>query len=121
MWGLVHGATILIHLLQIMIPIPQYPLYTATLSLNAAVPVPYYLSEESNWGFNDTELERAIQNTKSDVRALCVINPGNPTGNILGLEDMKGVVRFCYRHGIALLADEVYQVSCRLLSIFFFP
>ena len=42
-------------------------------------------------------------------RALAVINPGNPTGNSLPLENMKAVVRFCSKHNLVLMADEVYQ------------
>ena len=46
------------------------------------------------------------------MRAIVVINPGNPTGQVLSIENQKQIVAFCKEHGIILLADEVYQVSC---------
>jgi alanine transaminase len=45
----------------IMIPIPQYPLYTASISLSGGVPAPYYLNESSGWQLDIEELERSIQ------------------------------------------------------------
>ena len=45
------------------------------------------------------------------VRALCIINPGNPTGQCLSLDEMKNVIEFCHREGLVLLADEVYQTN----------
>jgi aspartate/methionine/tyrosine aminotransferase len=58
------------------------------------------------------ELEKALERAlvRSVIpRALVVINPGNPTGNSLPLENMQAVVRFCSKHNLVLLADEVYQ------------
>lgn len=43
------------------------------------------------------------------MRALCVINPGNPTGNVLGRQTLEDIIRFCKTHRMVLLADEVYQ------------
>ncbi|KAJ1952396.1 alanine transaminase, partial [Linderina pennispora] len=67
----------------IMIPIPQYPLYTATLTHMDAKAVPYYLQEEKDWGLSISGLKEALDAARAsgtDVRALVVINPGNPTG-----------------------------------------
>lgn len=44
-----------------------------------------------------------------NVKAIVVINPNNPTGSVLPLEHMRGIIRFCYKHRIAIIADEVYQ------------
>lgn len=96
----------------IMLPIPQYPLYSACIALYGGSQVPYYLEEERGWGMSAAELERALQAAVAQgkrVRALVVINPGNPTGNTLPEETMKEVVQFCRRHKLVLLADEVYQ------------
>jgi len=96
----------------IMIPIPQYPLYSGSLALIGGAQVGYYLNEESNWGLSCEELERSFQEASQKgirPRALVVINPGNPTGQILTMENMMEVIKFCYERRLVLLADEVYQ------------
>lgn len=97
-----------------MIPIPQYPLYTATLAYVHAKPLPYYLQEEAGWSMNHQVLLSTIEKAKSSStkpKALVIINPGNPTGGCLSLEAMKAVIQLCYDEGILLLADEVYQAN----------
>lgn len=96
----------------VMIPIPQYPLYTACLALYNGKPVPYYLTEETGWGIKEAELEASLAKAKADgikVKALVIINPGNPTGQVLSLEDQQMVCKFCEKYKIVLMADEVYQ------------
>jgi aspartate/methionine/tyrosine aminotransferase len=96
----------------IMIPIPQYPLYSASIKLLGGTQVGYYLQEEKDWGLSINELERSINDASNrgiEVRALVIINPGNPTGQVLTVENMKEVIQFCYNHQIVLMADEVYQ------------
>ncbi|KAJ3002358.1 hypothetical protein HKX48_002372, partial [Thoreauomyces humboldtii] len=98
----------------IMIPVPQYPLYTASIALFNGNPVPYFLDEEDTWGLSVEELQRSIDVAKAqgrDVRALCVINPGNPTGSCLSVDNMKKIVEFCHKEKLVLLADEVYQTN----------
>ena len=65
-----------------MIPIPQYPLYSAVISELDAVQVNYYLDEQNCWALNVDELRRALREAKDhcDPKVLCIINPGNPTG-----------------------------------------
>jgi len=96
----------------ILVPVPQYPLYSATLRLCNGSMVPYYLDEANDWGLSVDELARAVGEARAagkTVRGLAVINPGNPTGQCLSEENMRDVVKFCEREGIALMADEVYQ------------
>lgn len=95
----------------IMIPVPQYPLYSATITEYNAFPVPYYLNEENKWSLEVPELERAIAAAKGKCvpRAICVINPGNPTGQVLSRENIESVIKFAYKHKLMILADEVYQ------------
>lgn len=66
----------------VLIPIPQYPLYSAALAELNAVQVDYYLDEERVWALDVAELRRALRQAREHCRpcALCVINPGNPTG-----------------------------------------
>ena len=95
----------------ILIPIPQYPLYSALLTLNGGELLPYYLDESKNWGLNVEELETMVMKAKEDgfcPRAMVVINPGNPTGQIMGREDLEAIVRVCHRENILIMADEVY-------------
>ncbi|TMW68812.1 hypothetical protein Poli38472_006280 [Pythium oligandrum] len=96
----------------ILAPIPQYPLYSAAITINGGTLVGYYLDEEKGWGLTVNELSRAVtearQNGKN-VRAIAVINPGNPTGQCLSPENMQEIVKFCQRENLVILADEVYQ------------
>ncbi len=96
----------------IMIPIPQYPLYSATIRRCGGIQVNYYPDEDREWSLTREELERARARAAKQgvrVRALVVINPGNPTGAILDEATQATVVDFAEAHGIAILADEVYQ------------
>jgi len=96
----------------IMIPIPQYPLYSASIDLCEGCGIPYYLNEEKGWGLELTELERSISAARAlgiRPRALVIINPGNPTGQCLDYKNMEGIVDFCKKNNIVLMADEVYQ------------
>lgn len=96
-----------------MIPVPQYPLYSATLVLNQAVTVGYVLDEEQNWTMHAEELESKYQkhiqaHPDQKVRGLVVINPSNPTGAVISEQTAIEVIEFCARHDITLFADEVY-------------
>lgn len=98
----------------VLVPIPQYPLYTATLSLMNATCVPYYLHEESNWSTSLDDIKASLKKARdegTDVRALVVINPGNPTGGSLQADDIKSVLEFAAEEKLVVLADEVYQTN----------
>lgn len=98
----------------ILVPIPQYPLYTATLALLNARCVPYYLDESKAWGTDLSAIKTAYQKAKeegTDVRAIVVINPGNPTGASLSPEDVRNVIEFAAEEKLVVLADEVYQTN----------
>jgi len=96
----------------IMIPIPQYPLYTALIRLLNGTAVPYYLDEDKEWGLDMKDLEENCNKAKADgktIRAMVVINPGNPTGQLMSVETLQEIIKFCQKHKIIILADEVYQ------------
>lgn len=96
----------------IMIPIPQYPIYSALIAKLGGRQVPYYLDEDSNWAVSKEELENRLREAHDEglaVKALAIINPGNPTGQVYSREDLQVICQFCSEHGIVLLADEVYQ------------
>jgi len=96
----------------VLLPIPQYPLYSASMTLLGGQSVPYFLDEEAGWGIHLSELERSVAEFKASggtPRAIVVINPGNPTGQVLSRSSMEDVLRFAEREGLMVLADEVYQ------------
>jgi len=96
----------------ILCPIPQYPLYSASIALHGGTLVPYYLNEATGWGLETSELKKQLDDARSKgiaVRALVVINPGNPTGQVLAEGNQQQIVEFCKNEGLVLLADEVYQ------------
>ena len=96
----------------IMIPVPQYPLYSALIALYGGRQVDYHTDEDADWHLTDAALETAIAEARAGgVRpaAMVVINPGNPTGAVLTHDNIAMIIRFAGRHGIAILADEVYQ------------
>lgn len=98
----------------ILVPIPQYPLYTATLSVLDATCVPYYLDESKNWGTDLEALRASYEKAKADgvdVRALVIINPGNPTGASLSEDDVRAMLEFANKENLVVMADEVYQTN----------
>ena len=67
----------------VMIPIPQYPLYSALITLNGGTQINYYLDESKNWSLDANDVREKIAKAKKDginLRCIVVINPGNPTG-----------------------------------------
>ncbi|WP_306591589.1 aminotransferase class I/II-fold pyridoxal phosphate-dependent enzyme [Geothrix sp. 21YS21S-4] len=101
----------------IMVPIPQYPLYSATITLYEGRMVPYYLDEAEGWKLSRPLLEAAFAQAEAEgtrVKAICVINPGNPTGAVLDEANIAMIVDFAKAHGLSILADEVYQENVYL-------
>lgn len=98
----------------VLCPIPQYPLYSASMTLFNGSLAGYYLNEQKGWSLEVSELERALADARAKgttVRAIAIINPGNPTGQCLTASNMRDIVRFCAHNGLIILADEVYQTN----------
>lgn len=96
----------------IMVPIPQYPLYNASLTLNGGKSIGYYLDEDNNWQLNRESLEESYHHAISlgiNPVAITVINPGNPTGAVLSYENIEMVINFALKYNLVIIADEVYQ------------
>ncbi|KAK8627432.1 hypothetical protein V6N13_135043 [Hibiscus sabdariffa] len=96
----------------ILVPVPQYPLYSATIPLLGGSLVPYYLEEAANWGLDVNNLRESVAQARFKgitVRAMVIINPGNPTGQCLSEANLREIVNFCYQENLVLLGDEVYQ------------
>lgn len=95
----------------IMIPTPQYPLYSASLAEYDIEQIGYYLDEGRNWAMEVAELERSVNEARKtcEVRAIVVINPGNPTGQVLTRENIENIIKFSHKERLFIFADEVYQ------------
>jgi alanine-synthesizing transaminase len=96
----------------VMIPIPQYPLYSASITLFGGRPIGYHLDEQNHWQLNETALNDSLRGARQsgiNPVAIAVINPGNPTGAVLSQENIQMVISFAAANGLAILADEVYQ------------
>jgi aspartate/methionine/tyrosine aminotransferase len=118
--GASSGVNTLLHVIcakpetGILVPIPQYPLYTATLSVLDARCVPYYLDESQAWGTSLDSIKESYKTAiaeGTDVKAIVIINPGNPTGASLPAEDIRAVLEFAAEKGLVVMADEVYQTN----------
>ena len=118
--GASSGVNTLLHIIcggpttGVLVPIPQYPLYTASLAVLDAKCVPYYLDESKNWGTDLEAIKTAYKKAVdegTDVRAIVIINPGNPTGASLSEDDIKAVIDFAAQEKLVVMADEVYQTN----------
>ena len=101
----------------ILVPIPQYPLYSATITLYEGRMVPYFLDEANGWKLSRPMLEAALAKAHAEgtkAKAICVINPGNPTGAVLDEANIAMIIDFAKAHGLSILADEVYQENIYL-------
>jgi aspartate/methionine/tyrosine aminotransferase len=95
-----------------MIPIPQYPLYSASIDLYGGNQIGYLLDEKNGWQLSNSILSESLQKAKQNginPVLIVVINPGNPTGAVLSYENIEMIIRFVKRNGLSILADEVYQ------------
>jgi aspartate/methionine/tyrosine aminotransferase len=98
----------------IMIPIPQYPLYSATVTLYGGAQVGYQLDEAHGWRLSREALDVAFEDARAKgvrVRCIVVINPGNPTGGVLDADNVEMVLAFAQEKGLSVIADEVYQAN----------
>lgn len=74
--------------------------------------VGYELDEENGWAVNLEMLEKSLADAKRKnlyVKSMVIINPGNPTGQVLDRKSLETICKFCTKNGIVLLSDEVYQ------------
>jgi len=107
----------------VMVPIPQYPLYSATITLYGGRLVPYYLDEDDEWRLSLRLLEDSYAEARrrgTRVKGICVLNPGNPTGAVLDRENIAMILRFAREKGLSILTDEVYQEDIYLEDFKFY-
>lgn len=91
---------------EVIYPNPGFPIYESQIIVNGAVPVPLPLTEKKQFSFEISELEKRI----TDKTRLLILNsPQNPTGGILGEEDLKAVAELAKKHDFWVYSDEVYS------------
>jgi len=90
---------------EVLIPAPSYPLFEYLASIQDVAPVRYPLFYDHGWHVDMHALEQAIT---SRTRAILIVNPNNPTGSYLQPAELEAMNRLCTRHGLALIADEVF-------------
>ncbi|MBO0449625.1 pyridoxal phosphate-dependent aminotransferase [Enterococcus sp. MJM12] len=91
---------------EILVPSPDYPLWTASVSLAGGKPVHYICDEESEW-YPDLSDMRAKINSKT--KAIVVINPNNPTGALYPKEILEGIVELAREFDLIIFSDEIYD------------
>jgi alanine-synthesizing transaminase len=91
---------------ELLLPAPDYPLWTASTSLSGGTPVHYLCDESNGWMPNLDDIRARIT---PRTKAIAVINPNNPTGALYSDELLKGIVAIAREHGLVILADEVYD------------
>jgi alanine-synthesizing transaminase len=91
---------------ELLLPMPDYPLWTAATSLSGGRPV-HYLCDAANGWMPDLDDIRAKITPRT--KGIVVINPNNPTGALYSTELLQGIVHIAREHGLVILADEVYD------------
>ena len=89
-----------------LVPVPGYPLLDHLIRLEAMATVPFSFKMEADWPVDRVSLEEAVN---SNSRGLVVVNPNNPTGAFLHPGDQDYLERFCKKHSLAFISDEVFS------------
>ena len=91
---------------EILVPSPDYPLWTAQVTLSGGQAVHYPCDESNGWMPDLEAIERLVT---SATKGIVLINPNNPTGAVYSAELVRGFAALAERHGIVLMADEIYE------------
>jgi len=91
---------------EVLIPAPDYPLYTASVALSGGTPVHYLCDEASDWMPDIEDIKRKVT---SNTKAIVVINPNNPTGALYPESVLEQIVEVARAHQLIILADEIYD------------
>jgi alanine-synthesizing transaminase len=91
---------------EILIPAPDYPLWTAAVNLAGGTPIHYFCDEQSDWMPDLQDLRKKISHR---TKGIVVINPNNPTGAVYSREILEEIVEMARRHKLILFADEIYE------------
>ena len=91
---------------EVLLPAPDYPLWTASVNLCEGKAVHYICDEESDWNPDLKDMESKIT---AKTKAIVLINPNNPTGSVYSKEIIQGVVKIAQKYGLIIFSDEIYD------------
>jgi alanine-synthesizing transaminase len=91
---------------EVLIPKPDYPLWTAAVTLSGGTPVHYRCDEEADW---NPDLEDMRSRVTDKTKAIVLINPNNPTGAVYEKEVLEGIAALAAEKGLIVFADEIYD------------
>lgn len=91
---------------EVLIPMPDYPLWTAAATLSGGTAVHYRCNEEDNW---QPDIEDIKSKITSKTKGIVVINPNNPTGALYSDEILKQIIEVAVQHDLVIMADEIYD------------
>ena len=91
---------------EVLIPAPDYPLWTAAVSLCSGTPVHYRCDEENDWQPDLQDIESKINER---TRAIVIINPNNPTGAVYSKDTLEKIAELARKHKLIVCADEIYD------------
>ncbi len=91
---------------EILIPSPDYPLWTAAVSLSSGTPVHYLCDEESDWYPDIEDIKKKVT---PKTKGIVVINPNNPTGSVYPRGILEEIVKIAEEHQLIIFADEIYE------------
>ena len=91
---------------EVLIPAPDYPLWTASTSLAGGRPVHYMCDEDNDWNPNLDDIRSKIS---KNTKAIVVINPNNPTGAVYSRQTLRAIADIAVEHNLIIFADEIYD------------
>lgn len=91
---------------EVLLPSPDYPLWTAAVSLSSGTPVHYRCDEQAGWFPDIDDIKSKIT---PNTKAIVLINPNNPTGAVYSKELLQQVIDVAREHGLVILSDEIYD------------
>ncbi|MDN5605699.1 pyridoxal phosphate-dependent aminotransferase [Rothia sp. HC945] len=91
---------------EILVPTPDYPLWTASVALSGGTPVHYQCSEEDGW---NPDIEDIAAKITPNTKGIVIINPNNPTGAVYSKETLQQIVDLAREHDLILFSDEIYE------------
>ncbi|WP_265457105.1 pyridoxal phosphate-dependent aminotransferase [Enterococcus sp. HY326] len=91
---------------EVLVPMPDYPLWTASVSLAGGTPVHYICDEEAEWFPDLADIRKKVS---SNTKAIVIINPNNPTGAVYPKEILEGIVEIARENELIIYSDEIYD------------
>lgn len=91
---------------EMLIPMPDYPLWTAAVNLSGGKPVHYVCDEGSDWMPDVEDIKKKVT---SRTKGIVVINPNNPTGSVYSKDVLEKIVQVAREHNLIIFADEIYE------------